>query len=515
MIDSRTRERRFSLFSVSLPVRLSYLSLLLFSLIPLSEGLQTTYGGYPSYNASSYEFCGGYFDDGTECNSFLGGDFMTDVSEGGTASVSAEEVNLTSDGDNGVVDAQFKTIVPPLGQLFACDVQLVFYAGTSNIDTIGYVDIEDGDHLITLSQGTGFSAGAFDNIGGGSENTLFSGLSGNPNRNTGETVNFNGQETNITLFYNNSVDVVGISEAYIALNGVVLGSNLHEPDGGVLSSDHFNISFEVDHGTTKVGFKRLLCYNVTNGAPQRPDTGYPSLVIESPSPLESEVVSVLPVVYNVSASDDRSVSEVYAITNGTRSALTGSGSYAGTFDPLQTGTFTYYVIVNDTAGNVNQSDPITYQIDNVSPTITFIIPNGLNTSAVSPSDTMDIRGTNTQLINGSVRSSFLNGTTISTIQETGIFSSSFTFTNPISDLLSGKEDGLYAFEACFTDHADLTTCGSAQLTLQNPGPVVAEDGTTLSSFGVSNDGAYLSFGIVTLVLLFTSQMIYHVMRRSA
>ena len=255
-----------------------------------------------------------------------------------------------------------------------------------------------------------------------------------------------------------------------------------------------------DHLTIRVTMNEFVIWeNNASFTVSNFDNVTPILVsINAPSPDNNSFVETLPIIYNVTATDNSMIGEVYVITNTTRTtlSLTSADTFTGTFDPMSLGTFEYQVTVNDTMGNIVQSGFFLYTVDNVSPVIAFTVPNDLNTSDLENTDTIDVTGTNIQLVNGSVNITQSGVEQITEI-ETNILSSTHTF----NTALTGLGDGVYDLEVCFIDQVDLQTCQTVMFNITAPLPpteaeLVSDFQTTIASLVIGG------FAIVIIIVMF-------------
>lgn len=226
-----------------------------------------------------------------------------------------------------------------------------------------------------------------------------------------------------------------------------------------------NVLWQVDcYDSTGLSAQGLVNYTGV-------DNVDPAVTFIDPTPANGTVIDFLPIIFNVSIVEDSSIDTIIFDFNGTNETNTFSNTHS-TFwtlskDPMATGTFTYNIWVNDTFGNSVQLTESTFDVDNVTPEVTFTYPSPLNTTVTDRVGNFNILGSNIHLVLANL--TIYNSSNSIVYQNISTFNAStFTFVDPMTNVFSGQPDGNYTVSGCFIDIVDLEACQEVLMFVTTP-----------------------------------------------
>lgn len=250
-------------------------------------------------------------------------------------------------------------------------------------------------------------------------------------------------------------------------------------------------------------------YELFTGVPPASDLLAPNVTIND-APSQDEVISVVPILFNATVTDDFGVQNVYLTVNGTSYDMVNDFGNVWTYDytPGQPGLYSYTITGNDTSANMTTTAAVSFIMDNVSPIVTFVIPTAANTSVLNQSNTLDIQGNNFQLDNATLQVTNASDDLIYEVNVTGIGTGFYQFTTPVNSITT--QNGTYMVTACFTDIGGLSTCEAHdfiyahKITPTTPAPSVS----TLQEWVDESSVQFVTFGITIALIMVVGSMIW-------
>lgn len=248
-------------------------------------------------------------------------------------------------------------------------------------------------------------------------------------------------------------------------------------------------------------------------------TGMPPSVpsdLEAPNvtiitaPVQDEIITTVPILFNVSVTDDFGVNNVFVTINGTIYQLNNDfGDYwSYEYTPPAPGLYFHAITGNDTSGNITTTSTVTFTMDNVSPIVSFFTPNTGNTSVLNQSSTFDIQGNNFQLTNATLQVTNASDDLIYEVNVTLIGSGFYQFTTTVSSITN--TNGTYTATACFTDIGSQTTCEAHDFVYAHyilPTTPAASI-STLQEWVDNSSTAFVQFGIAVALIIMMGGMFW-------
>lgn len=236
------------------------------------------------------------------------------------------------------------------------------------------------------------------------------------------------------------------------------------------------------------------------------DETSPVINFLSPTPINNSIINYITLVFNVSIIEPNLDTIVFNFngTNETNTFVQDDTTHWH-LNKMATaeGDYTYSIFVNDTSGNIFQSETLQFNIDNVPPVISYLFPTSANDTISKTTGNINIFGFNIHLTTGNLSVYNSSNDLIYNNLTEIIDSPTFFFTDTMSQIFSGQPDGIYRFSTTFIDLVNNTITQEALLTLDNTAPTItynfpASDNSTITeitgNIDIAGDDLHLDFG---------------------